>query len=249
LLSSQLVGIWLVTVLLSVLGMAAIVRGFVVTNNDRQKKDKVWLTLGGIVNLSIFLLAIFFSGTLNVRWPIDKAVAATDPNKFELVKRNKPQERTPLEDGESADALTEAIRQGDALVRLESVQVGPISGKGATSYLLIHFRLVNLGHNQTISFEGFGSHQPVLKKDSSVYPFIEARPRIKAVRGPAAFEEPNGKTLNLAMSERADSLLVFELPPLQSSLILEVPAEAWGRTGVCKLRIDKLFDSIVTEKK
>jgi hypothetical protein len=242
--TASVVGVWALTVLLAVLGLAAVAWGWVATREERHTRDRVWLSLGGVLSGGVLLLALACSGLLNPRWPADVAVAASDPNKLELADRGNPDVRQPLGDGEWADAATQAIRQDDVLVRLESAQAGPVSGRGSTSYLLIHFRLANIGRTQDIPFEGFSkhTHAPVLKDGAGrSFAFLEQRPRLVA-RGDPVFGEPGPQSLSVTATVKAESLLVFELPS-PGPWFLEVPASAWGRDGMCRLRIKGYFDS------
>jgi hypothetical protein len=193
---AAIVQIRLLTVVLAALGLAALTRGWVVTKGKRQTKDQVWLSLGGVLCGGLFLLSVFAPGILNHRWAIDTAVARIDPNKLEVAARGRLDEKKPLTADDWVDAATEVIFQHDAVVRLESVKVGPLEDKGAASYLLVHFRLVNIGREQIIKFQGFSnpSHLPVLKDNSGrSYAFLEQRPRMmvagpegQAVSGPPA---------------------------------------------------------------
>jgi len=242
----------IVTVALSAVGVAVLIRGIMVTKGQRQTKDKVWLTAAGVLTGGVFLLALVAPGMLNHFWSIDTAVATSDPNKLEVVGRT-PQtqgEKKPLTAEDWVDAATQAIIQDDVRVRLESVKADTLSDKGATSYLLIHFRLDNMRGEQVIKFQGFSNphHLPVLKDESGrSYTFLEQRQR-KVERGPAVFDAPGEKLLELSSNQRAEVLLVFELPPA-GALKLELPASTWGRRGVCRISITGFFDSLNSDKR
>jgi hypothetical protein len=244
LLAASLVGIWIVTVALSALGVGAVAWGWVATRHDRQPKDRVWLNLGGGMSGVVLLITLFLPGLLNDLWPVDVPVAAADANKLELVERDTPDERKPLGADDWANAATQAIRQDDALVRLESVKAGAVPGKNSAQYLQIHFRLANVGRKQDFTFEGFDkdARLPVLKDNSGrSFTFVEQRPRVTA-RGEPKFVEPNSQPVPVTATQKAEYLLVFELPPT-GPYLLELPAAAWGRTGVCRFRIESSFDS------
>jgi hypothetical protein len=248
LLQASVLGLRWLTVGLAALGLLLLGQGIRATRNDRQSRDRVWFTVGGGLSGVVLLAALIVPGLLNSRWAIDSAVPQTDPDAQMLVPRARPlDEGRRLAAEDWAEAETEAIRQGDLIVRVESVEVGPLPEKADVPYLLVHLRLANCKHG-TIAAEGFGNDKqpPVLTDDAGgSYPFLEGRPRRPASGAPVfAVSAPQGATLGPL--ERQDYLLVFAAPPSPlPALKLEVPASAWGRNGACKIRISRLFDASV----
>ena len=71
----------------------------------RRTKDRVWLSLGGIVSGAVLTVAIVAPGYLNSWWELDVAVAVSDANKLVLVPRAQPKDPgTPLKDDDWIDA-------------------------------------------------------------------------------------------------------------------------------------------------
>jgi len=117
--------------------------------------------------------------------------------------------------------------------------------------VLVHLRLANCKHERTIPVEGFGSdtHRPVLTDETGrSYTFLEQRPR-KPAKGDPVFEASGPRAAKLSSLARQDYLLVFSPAPSKFEVLkLELPASAWGRDGVCKLRIPRPFDASVFKK-
>jgi hypothetical protein len=251
LLQATLVGFRFLTVLLALAGSVLVGLGIRATGEDRKTRDQVWFYISGVLNGAILILALFLPGVLNSWWALDRPAPSKDPNKLVLVPRDKTQEEgQPLGADDWADASTEAIRQDDVLVRVESVKVGPVADKGTDSRLLVHLRLANVGQGKPIPFEGFGGkHEPKLTDESGgSFAFQEQRLR-KPARGAPVFEASGPRTVEVQPMVPQDVLLIFEAPPKTEGLRLEIPSSAWGRKGVCKLRIPALFDSGLPEKK
>ncbi len=248
LLQASVLGLWWLTVGLAALGLLLVAWGVQATREDRRGSDQVWFAVGGCLSGVVLLLALAAPGLLNGRWVIDTSVPRPDLESQVVVGRNEfLAEGRPLEAGDWADAATEAIRQGDVFVRVESVQVGPPPGKPDTPCLLVHLHVKNCRH-QTVTVEGFaGDRQPVLNDEAGgTCPFLEALPRVPA-KGAPVFDASASQAAELGPLERQDYLLVFAAPPSASeALKLEVPASAWGRKGACRFRIARLFDTLVS---
>jgi len=241
LLLASLVGVRSLTITLSALGVGVAVLGQVASWRKPRPADRVWLPLGGFASAAVLALTLFAPGLLNGFWALDVPIPPRDANKLMRAPRDQTGvEETPLAAGDWVDATTEAIRQDDLLIRVEKTWSGPLEDKGPTSYLLVYFRLVNHGSGQSIPFEGFGTdkHRPVLTDDlGHSYPFLEQRPRKLNVRG-AIFEAAVSPAGLVLQRGKLDSLLVFQVPASPSdTLKLELPASAWGRQGVCKMRL------------
>jgi hypothetical protein len=240
LLQASLVGVRWLTTLLAVLGIAAVVLGIVFTRRNMKTKDRTWLTLGGALSGVVLLVVHYSPGTLNLRWGMDFPVAQNDPNKMERISREHPElEGKPLSAEDWVDASTEAIRQDDVGIRVESVSAGELPEVGPKSYLQVHLRLLNFGQNRLIKVEGFDTdrNKPLLTDDSGrSYPLLEVWPR-KGSKAPPVFEKSAPQT-GLSPGRRLDRLLIFQLPAAGvGALKLEVPASAWGRKGSCKMRL------------
>ena len=251
LLVASLVGIRLLTIALALLGVGMVPLGLRATSEDRRTRDRVWLGVGGSLSGLVLLLALFAPGILNSWWALDTAVPGGDPDMQTLIPRDQPQgEGRPLAADEWANAAMEAIRQDDAVVRLQSVKVGPLPGRDTGSYVLVHFRLANVRHDRTIDLEGFGGkHVPVLKDDAGgSCPFREQWLR-RQVKGPPIFDPTVPEGVEVQPARWRDLLLVFDAPaPGVEAFRLELPASAWGRKGVYRFHIPNLFDANLPSK-
>ncbi len=242
---ATVLGLRFLTVGLAAVGLVLLVVGLGATREERRPRDKVWLTLGGILNGAVLILTLILPGLLSEQWAIDTPVSAPDMNARVLVPHNRPlEEGKPMGEDDWADAATEAIRQEDLLVRVESVKVGALPGQGGEC-LLIHLRLGNC-RKDIIPLEGFSpsGHAPKLSDDAGgSYTLREVRRR-RPARGEPVFEAGADRATELLADAYQDYLLAYTPPPSRfGTLKLEVPAAAWGRQGVCRLRISGLFDA------
>ncbi len=250
------------TITLAILGVGVVLVGLAAAGRHAwTRKDRVWLVGTGVLNGFLLLLAIFLPGLLNVYWPLDVPAHQTqDRNALVRVPRDRLQaEGQPLTEDDWVDAATAAIRQYDVVVRLDSARAGPWSNKvdgplpenGGKNYLRIHLRLGNAGHTLPLVFEGFDNdrHQPLLRDAAGrSCPFVDQRPRKMPGPGVIVFERPNRQPRTISPPRYADYLLVFELPSSAvANLKLELPASAWGRTGVCRFHISEEFEGISPE--
>ena len=192
----------------------------------------------------VLCLAIFSPGLLNNRWALDFAVPKPNQDEQVVIPRDQPRDPGKVLTTEDwVDAATEAIRQDDMLLRVESVQVGSFADKGPTAYVLVHLQFANIGSG-TITFHGFDrdKHLPVLSDTlGSSYAFAEQRQRVPA-SGEPLFAPPKQGGMTLSATKAQGYQLVFESPPSGfKSLKLELPATAWGRDGEYKFLISKPF--------
>jgi hypothetical protein len=235
---------WL-TLGLAALGGLAVFLGFRADPAKLQDKDRVWLTLGGILNAVVVLLVLFAPTVLNAWWGMDNA-APRDFNAMMIVRRTDPLgEGKPISAEDCADAYTEAIRQEDVVVSVESVRIGSVPGRSG-NFLIVFVRLANRGE-RILPVEPFDQqdHQPKLTDDSGqAVLFVEPRKWVVRPRkaGPPLFEPASGQSAELAALGYLDYQLVFAAPPTPfRPLKLEIPASTWGRSGECRIRISQLF--------
>jgi hypothetical protein len=252
LLSASVPGVRIHTLVLAATGLVVALLGIPATQGERRTKDRVWLTLGGSLSGWILLMALFTPGLLNNRWALDVAVPRADPDKQVAVPRDQLKDQgRPVTADDGADAATELVRQHDLLVSVEAVKAGRLPDKGKASFLLVQFRLANIGQ-ETITFQGFdrANHQPVLTDSAGrTFVFLEQRQRQQA-KGAAVFATTNSGAVPLAALNRQDCLLVFEAPSagfktlkLEVPAKLDLPASAWGRNGMVHFRIAGLFEA------
>lgn len=232
---------WL-TIAISLLSVSIAALGAWKTRYSPQLRDRVWFITTGTLSSVIILLICFAPGILNSRWEIDKTIPKPDPNQLALIPRNKPMEKgRPLSTGETVDAATDALRQDDVVVFIDSVKIGQVSGMGSAQYLSVQFRVVNTGQGQSISLEGFAEHRPVLS-DSAGRSFAFVEQRLKQIKDrKVVFVDWEGRrAVEIQPRGAQDVLLIFESPPAAENLQLEVSSGAWGRQGTCRFRIAEM---------
>jgi len=251
--SATLFGNRMLSVSFALLGLATVGAGLAVTVGNRLPRDRTWFFVSGGANLAVMGVIFFAGGLLNRLWELDAAVSKPDPDLLVALPINQ-EVRTPrtLTSEDWVDAASEAIQQGDVFFRIMAVQAGPLVKDGQPSYLLIQFRIAGRGNEKPIGFEGFrkDKHQPQLKDGTGrSYAFMEQRKR-KLPAGGLVFLSAAPAKAEIRSSKFLDFELVFELPPGNlPPLLLELPASAWGRSGVCKFRVNGLFEPIVPEAK
>jgi hypothetical protein len=258
LLSASVVGIRVLTLGLAALGLGVALLGIPATK-EPTAKDRLWLTMGGLLSGLILLMTLFTPGLLNNRWPLDVAALRADPNKQVVVSRDQPLgEGRPLPADGGADAATEGIRQDELLICAESAKAGRLPDKGKATFVLVHFRLGNMSHDQ-IAFRGFDSdmHKPLLTDSAGrSYVFLEQRKRLPTRDGTFFDSKATPGGVDVPPLTVQDYLLVFESPDASFTASkfdvpakLEVPASAWGRNGVCQFRIAAFFDARLPNSK
>lgn len=236
------------TLALSALGVATALVGLVRIARKRRFQDLSWLAVGGWLSLAVLGMTFLAPGMLNRYWGMDMPVPVRDPHKLVAIAKKDGRAFAPED---TVDAATEAIGQEGVVVRLMSVGLGPVEERGEEhTFLLVHFRIASSTQERSVKFEGFGAdkHAPTLKDDAGQsYAFLEQRARKK----PAAaliFQAGPARTVELPPMQLLDYQLVFAAPPKEfPPLVLELPASAWGRKGVCRFRIARLFEPSIPE--
>jgi hypothetical protein len=239
-------GIRWLTIALVFLGFSIACYGAWSSRFDPQPRDKVWLAMSGILGGSIVLLICLAPGLLNNRWDIDRTIPKPDPNELMVVPREKAMQKGRLSTkDEVLDSATEAFRQDDVVIRIESAKIGQVPGKGEKPYFQLLFRVVNTGHGQSIPLEGFSEYQPVLS-DQAGHSFAFIEQRLKQIKNRAVvYESWNGRqSIEIGVRGSQDVMLIFESPPAGETLKLEVNSAAWGRKGMCRFRIAGINPSI-----
>ena len=111
------------------------------------------------------------------------AGARKNLDKLVVIPRNQLADAgQPLDKDAWADSVTQAFRQYDAVVRVESVKIGKVPGKGESLFTLVHLRIVNAGNDGMVEVAGYGGGEaPVLSDESGKsLPFQEYRLRVPA---------------------------------------------------------------------
>jgi hypothetical protein len=232
------------TLILSGLGLLVGLAGVVASLQDRKVKDVVWLALGGGGGGLLLLLASFAPSLLNAEWGMDFDVAEPDLNKQVMVSRDNKSEVKELTDRDRVDATTNAIRQGDVFVRVESVVVDGSAEKDKPA-LLIALHVANVGplHNVTYHGQASGEHAAVAR---------DSRGKEIPTRnlGPSAKKLGQLKTVSILPNHEVTDLLAFEAPWLGTECVeVDLPSAAWGRQGVCKFKISRSAIVQKTRKK
>jgi hypothetical protein len=249
LLSAPLFGARPLTVALAALGIGAGLVGLFTRGGSAG--GRFLPTLGSALSGLVLTLVFLAPRYLSSYWAMSFDVPEPDMNAQEYVARDWPMKkgRTPTAD-DWADAVNEAVRQQDVLVRLDSVSVAALGNQSAKKYLLIHYRLGNPGHGMGLKYAGFGHAAPPLLTDEAgrSYPFIEQRRRNLKAGPPPTFVPWQPQEVYVPPGRFVDFQLIFEAPSLPlPALKLELPAAAWGRSGQCKLRITGLFEAELPE--
>jgi putative heme-binding domain-containing protein len=221
---------WL-TISLAACGLTVVLVSSWATRGRGAASGRLLQALGGILCAAVVLVTLFAPGVLNRYWSMDAVPADVDLNVCVVVARERPAETgRPLSEDEWVEAATDGIRQQDLMIQLESVKAGRLLEKGATSFLLVNFRLDQLWQGRTNTFERFvpGKDAPSLVDNTGrTYAFLGDRVR----KAPTKFD----------LMLKVDHLLVFELPPSGVEYLnLELSASAWGRKGMCRFRIVKV---------
>lgn len=222
---------------LAVLGLATALIGLMAQREESHLKDRVWLALGGVGSGLLLLLALFAPSWLSVRWGMDFDVPEPDRNKLVMVSRDNRTELKELSSGDRVDAETNAIRQGDVLVRVESAIVERPAEK-EQPVLLITLHIANVGQLHNIPYDGqaSGEHRAIVRDSRGKE--LQSRELKDKDKHRA---HPIGKVSILPTHEVKD-VVVRESPWSGTShLELDVPSAAWGREGVCRFTIPSTF--------
>lgn len=226
----------LVTISLAALAFLVSLAGVLPSIPEWKTKDGVWLLLGGGASALLLLLSLLRPGWLNSRWGMDFAVPEPDKNKQVLVSRDGKTIVRDLSGGEWVDADTNAIRQGDLFIRVESVVVDRVLEKDQPG-LLITLQITNESQLHQVLYRGQASGESsAIVRDSRGKELQQRNP------GPGAKKSLPIKTASILPFHDLKDFLLFE-PPWSGTghLELELPAAAWGREGVCKFKIPQTF--------
>jgi hypothetical protein len=243
LLSATLLGNRGLTYTMLGLGITAVILGFALAAVFRKTGNLGWLVIGGMVNAAVLSVVLFAPGLLNRYWAMDAAPPQPDLHQMTAFSGEPDDIGRVLAPADVVDA-TNSIAQDGVSLRIVAAATGEVAGKGTKRFLLVWIRVSCIGYQRPITFEGFGSdkHRPTLKGAAGEsYAFVEQRAR-KLPAGGVVFLTAAPHPVDIQPTRCLDFQLVFEAPPADfSPLTLQLPASAWGRNGVCKYRIDRLF--------
>ncbi len=224
---------WL-PITLAAFGCLVALIGVLAARENWEPRDVVWLGLGGGGNALLLILVLSVPSWLNNQWGRDFEVPPPDLNQQVMVSRDNTTDVKTLTTTDWVEADKNAIRQGDVLVRIESVAVDRVEGSDYPS-LLIKLHLANVGQLHEVLYHGQASDAPPpIVRDS------RGRRLHWSDLGVHAKKAGQVGTVSVFPTHEVNDLLVFE-SPWPGPLELELPASAWGREGFCKFRIPNEF--------
>ena len=242
---AEILGIRSLTIAMAGIGIALVLVNVVLRVVTRRTRGVVWDGVGATGCTIILSLALFAPAWLNAFWAMDTVVPVNDANKFELIARDQPKGAgRPMAEDEYCDVMMDAVRQDEIVIRVEYLRNLPLPDKGPELYALIHLQFTHIGsaNKVPISWSDKDKKPALMDESGRSYAFIEQRSRKEMKVGEVIFE-PTIQQNELLPKSRLDQLLVFEAPAKMEGLKLHLPASAWGRQGVCKLRIEKVFEA------
>jgi hypothetical protein len=228
----------LATVALAGLGVLVGLAGAVAARAQWQLKDTVWLCLGAGGNGVLLILALFLPGWLNARWGMDFAVPEPDLNKQIMISRDNQSEVKEVTGGERVNAESNAIRQGDMLIRVESAAIDRVQGVDQP-LLLISLTIASVGHLHTVTYNGQArGGQGAVVRDS------RGKELPRRDLGAQAKKAGQAGTVVVLPTHEVKDVLAVEAPWSGTAYVeLDLPASAWGRTGVCQFTLPATFIS------
>ncbi len=223
---------------LTLCGVALLVSlaGVVAAWDTWRIRDGIWLAVGGGSSGVLLLVALFGPGWLNDQWGRDFFVPEADLNKQMMVSRDNTSDLKELTGGDRVDAETNAIRQGDVFIRVESAVVDRVLDKDLPA-LLIALHVANVGQLHDITYHGQASgEQRAVARDSRG---TELQRRDLAAQAKKAGQVG---TVSVFPTHEVKDLLVFEAPWSGTAHVeVDLPSAAWGREGVCKFTLPRTF--------
>lgn len=201
--------------------------------NRRNSCKSKWATIacGGICSGAVLALALGAPGLLNSFWAMNmQQVEATSDQLAAAPRGNALVEGRALADSDWVEAATEAIRQDDLVIQIETARMGRLPERNNEPYLLVNLVITQFKHGRTVIFERYlptGAAPTLTDESGRSYRFIGERVR----KPPSKFD----------VLLKVDHLLLFEpAPPTVRSLKLELPAAAWQRAGVCRFHLTNI---------
>jgi hypothetical protein len=226
---------WL-TLTLAGLGLPVALAGVVAAQGSWRTRDRVWLSLGGGGSAALLVLALSLPSWLNTRWGMDFAVPEPDRDQQLAVSRDNKAVVKELAGEDWVDAETNAVRQGDVLVRVEGAAVDWLPGSDRP-VLLVTLHVANVGPLRPVPYDGQGGGQhPAVLRDG------RGTELARRDLGSQARKAGQVHTVSVLPTHEVQDVVASEPPwPGSDRVDLELPAAAWGGQGVCKFRIPKTF--------
>jgi hypothetical protein len=233
------------TIAFAVVGLVSVGVGLAKRSKSPGPKEVGWLAAGGLLSLVILGMALFAPGLLNRFWGMADLDPAPDPHQLFAYSGQPDDKGRALGPEDLVDADRSAIGQDGVSLRIMSAHLGVVEGRDTKELLLLRVRFSNISRQRSVTFEGFGNdkNRPVLKGAAGeAYAFLEQRAR-KVPAGAVVFVAGPPQTVDIQPTRFLELQLVFEPPPEDfAAMTLELPASTWGRKGIFRYRIDRLFE-------
>jgi hypothetical protein len=214
-------------------------------SSTNYRRSEMALPLAGTgTSVAVFLLAGFWLGQFEIildRWrksPVSEQKAVP----LRSQANSSPGDQSQAD---WVDASQEAVQIGDVRVRLVSAAIGAVElrdskGKKRPSEkcLILKVRVSNAGAERVVHFESW--YKPASLAENPVPLLQDSRGKSYSLKFFPADAEAVGRVTHatLTPAKKVEDLLIFkELPDRVDFLRLELPASAFGSSGVVRMQI------------
>ena len=225
-------------------GSGIILGAFSLMSADKRKSGIGLPLAGGVVSLAVFFLAGFWLGQFEIllgRW---RKSPASEQKAVPLRgQANRPQGDHPQSDW--VDASQEAVQLGDVRVRLVSATIGTVELKDAKGKkrpsekcLILKVRVSNAGAERVVQFTSW--NKPVSLGEKGVPLLHDNQGRLYSLKSFPDEVEVAGQVTHAVLppSKKVEDILIFEGRPTQVEFLrLELPASAFGSSGIVRMQI------------
>jgi hypothetical protein len=207
---------------------------YVTRLGGRDLRPLVWLGMAGAACFVVLLVVLW--GRVAARNEGNQFVAIEpDPHEFLIVTPDNRQIVNDLGRAEWADAATTALRQRDVHIRIVSAKVDapPLkrsaAGADTSQALVILVQIANSARTAPAGYQGLlkGATPPALTDE-------------RGKSYPLRRYPPDALDSTITSNKPVQEWLVFE--PVAAdveSVKLELPASAWGGSGMCRFHIPR----------
>ena len=226
-----------------VLGLLALTSKW--KSSTDYRKSEIGLPLaGGIASVVVFLLAGFWLGQFELILRGWRKAPVPEQKTVPLRSQTNP---SPGDQSQIdwVDASQDAVQVGDVRVRLVSVVIGTVELKDAKGKkrpsdkcLILKVRVSNAGAEHVVQFNSW--YQPLAVGEKAVPLLHDNRRKLYSLRDFAGDTEVVGRVARATLppAKKVEDLLVFrELPDHVDFLRLELPASAFGSSGMVRMQI------------
>ncbi len=235
-------GVSYLTIPLSLLGLAVGIFGFWQQPGQLKTKDGLCFALGGVVNVAVLLVVLFWPTWFGLLWVRGgTSAAAEDPQQLYLVSASGQKK---IDDDQWSDASQVACKKAGVLVRVMKVTLAKVKtgGPGKESWtrelwLQVRLRVSNMAVDRRVTFVGWSTRPADAPQARLLDP---AGHSFKRHSLPWSQDSaPIGQAI-LLPGKFAEDVLVFEPPAANvPNLRLELPADAWGNQGTYKFLVPR----------